>query len=194
MIAEAVAVSYVAMQVMTNTMPVGRAPQRFISVIEPRAGKRIFAQDSVEVMTLSFDEVSPCMWSTRNEYDSVVKDFSRRGTNFTVFDEKHADSIIDFVLRAQSCERAETLYVNCAAGVARSGAIVRFIADVLSLDEASFRELNSHIEPNQHVFCMLHKRWTERGLPADVGWTNRSSAHDPVAHCQCGHVYSPTDH
>ena len=61
------------------------------------------------------------------------------------------------------------------AGVARSGAIVRFIADVLSLDEASFRELNSHIEPNQHVFCMLHKRWTERGLPADVGWTNRSS-------------------
>ncbi len=100
----------------------------------------------------------------QERYDSVVKDFSRRGTNFTVFDQKHADSIIDFVLRAQACERAETLYVNCALGFARSGAIVRFIADVLSLDEASFRELNSHIEPNQHVFCMLHKRWTERGL------------------------------
>lgn len=186
MITEAIALPYVAMQAHASKMPEAGRGQRLISVIEPGVGKRIFAEDSERILTLFFDEVSPCMWESAAEFEQVLRDFRARGREFVVFDERQADSIIDFLLRAQACHEPERLYVNCSAGIARSGAIVQFVAAVLDLDEALFRKLNQGIAPNEHVLAMLHKRWREKGLSAPGAPLIESGAH-----CPCGHVYDP---
>jgi predicted protein tyrosine phosphatase len=187
MITKVKALPYVYMEQLKRSSSALLKAHRFISVIEPQGGVRIFSEDSDEnrVLTLFFDEVSPCMWPTSSEYEQVVKQFHDRGSKFVIFDEKIADCVIDFVARAQTTSEPETLFVNCSLGVARSGAIVRFVADILSLDATKFARLNPHIEPNQHVLHLLHKRWCQRGL------ANASATVEPGAHCSCGHAYQP---
>jgi predicted protein tyrosine phosphatase len=188
MILQAKALPYLVMEQLKRTKSAALEAHRFISVIEPQGGARIFAEnsDQTRILTLFFDEVSPCMWQTERQYDEVVEQFRRRGTEFVVFDAGHADQVIDLILAAQASPAFETLFVNCSLGVARSGAIVRFVADVLSLDETKFRGLNPHIDPNEHVLHVLHKRWQERGLCAAV-----SKDEEAGAHCHCGRLYRP---
>jgi predicted protein tyrosine phosphatase len=187
MIRQVKALPYVLMEQLKRTESAALEAHRFVSVIEPQGGVRIFAENSDQnrILTLFFDEVSPCMWQTQAEYGQVVEQFRLRGLKFVVFDGGHADQIIDLVVSAQANPAKETLFVNCSLGVARSGAIARFVADVLSLDETKFRELNPHIEPNEHVLHVLHKRWQERGLSAAV------LEDEAGAHCHCGRLHRP---
>jgi predicted protein tyrosine phosphatase len=173
MIVKAVALPYIVMRQLYQERPDFFNRHRCISIIEPRStvlnygdiGAPIFPEDSERAITLRFDEMAPTMFDTREEYERVLEDFRvRKGLEFVVFDEHMADRIIDFLVHAHKAPGKERLFSNCIAGIARSGAVVRFVADVLHLDEAEFAELNPDIEPHEHVLAVLHDRWRARGL------------------------------
>lgn len=173
MICKAFALPYVGMMQLKQLRPDFLNRHRFISIIEPRPspwcdldlGKPIFSEDTQRTITLRYDEMAPSMFATLEEYERVVADCrARNGTEFVVFDEHHADRVIDFLVSAHKAPEKERLFVNCILGVARSGAIIRFAADVLHLDEAQFVEMNPDILPHEHSLALLHERWRARGL------------------------------
>jgi predicted protein tyrosine phosphatase len=79
-----------------------------------------------------------------------------------LFSERDADRIIDFLYEQHARPGAETLYVNCFAGISRSGAIACFTRQIFGLDEAAFARDNPRIAPNMLILGQLRKRWAER--------------------------------
>lgn len=70
---------------------------------------------------------------------------------FKLFDESHAQQLLDFVERNADCE---TLAVNCFAGVSRSAAVALFISewlqvpcyrDEMPVDALSWKLYNRHV-------------------------------------------------
>jgi len=78
------------------------------------------------------------------------------------FDEVLADSIIDFLEISQQRPAAETLYVNCIAGVSRSGAITSFACETFGFDRKQFLSDNPRIMPNNLMLYLLRERWQLR--------------------------------
>lgn len=75
-----------------------------------------------------------------------------------LFTAAQAHSILDFVLA--DCSDAP-VYVHCAAGISRSGAVGLFLCRYFNLDAVDFDRLNPHIKPNPYV---LHILMQESGL------------------------------
>lgn len=82
------------------------------------------------------------------------------------FDRDMAEKIIDFVLR---CDRTRELYVNCSAGISRSGAvgyIMNFYANKLLEDNPQdferFSRINPQVDANPLVKEVLISAITER--------------------------------
>jgi len=70
-----------------------------------------------------------------------------KGRPIELFNETKAKRIVQFIDDINSRD-IETLVVNCAAGVSRSGAVSLFACRYLKLDEKMFREENKYIHPN----------------------------------------------
>lgn len=121
----------------------------FISIIDQR-GIRIFDADTDRVVTLFFDDVRP---------NSAF--LEERGP-ITMFATEHAEKIIDFLTAFHALPSEDTLYVNCGAGIARSGAIVTFVRDIYDLDHVQFDADNPHIFPNSWVLETLENCWKAR--------------------------------
>jgi len=75
------------------------------------------------------------------------------------FDEKMAESILDFIMR---CDLSRPLYVNCSAGISRSGAVGeslnRFINQMRLKNEADYRQFflnNPQIDANPLIGKIL---------------------------------------
>lgn len=107
------------------------------------------SKDSKRVLHLLFDDV------TESEKDNP---------SCILFNETHADKIFNFV---KTIPIDVTLYVNCAAGVSRSGAVGYLINEYInrnnSNDYKDFEINNSHILPNPMIVRILKKKFF--GLP-----------------------------
>jgi predicted protein tyrosine phosphatase len=79
-----------------------------------------------------------------------------------LFNDKHAATILDFLMARQSEPQPLLLYVNCEIGVSRSGAVASFSREFLGLDEQAFRADNPRIAPNPHVLAILKQVARER--------------------------------
>jgi len=75
--------------------------------------------------------------------------------NLTLFDDVKARLIINFLDEIK--DEVDVLFVHCAAGVSRSGAVGLFATRYLGLDEIEFRKWSPHILPNFFVLSLLNK-------------------------------------
>jgi predicted protein tyrosine phosphatase len=75
--------------------------------------------------------------------------------NYLLFNEKHAETIIDFLEKINLLDIDE-LIIHCAAGISRSGAVGLFTCRYFKLDENKFREENKQILPNFHILEVLN--------------------------------------
>lgn len=150
MIKRVMALSYSAMKELIGEHPEMLQTHGFISIIDAE-GIKIFEQDTPRVVTVVFDDVRP---------DTLHKVMGDR--QITLFDEAHADKIIEFVVALNANPDAETLYVNCGAGIARSGAVVTFVQQLYELDQATFAADNQRIVPNTWVLGTLQDCWKKR--------------------------------
>lgn len=102
------------------------------------------AKDSKRVLHLLFDDVT----------EHYADDLSVR-----LFDIEHAKKIVDFVQRIPS---SAVLYVNCAAGISRSGAVGDCLNNYFNNsnpeDFESFKKVNSQIQPNPYVKRILNQK------------------------------------
>lgn len=53
----------------------------------------------------------------------------------------------------------EAVMIHCTAGVARSGAVGVFINDFIGGDYNELKRNNPNIQPNSHVYRLLHDQW-----------------------------------
>ena len=99
------------------------------------------SHNSKRVLHLLFDDV------TEIESDS---------SNIILFDIEHANKIFDF---SKSIPENATLYINCSAGISRSGAVGCVLNEYLNSDNKedylSFYDINSQIQPNPYVKKIL---------------------------------------
>lgn len=114
-----------------------------ISVIDPGSDP-IFEEDDFDVMTLFFHDI---------EVSTLLKLQSKN--QYTAFNQDQAERIIMFLHEHHSLLEKKTLFVNCSAGICRSGAIVTFAHLIFETDDIQFVQDNPRILPNQWVLSKL---------------------------------------
>ena len=149
MIRRVFALSYYRMLDLSQTNRAALEQHGFISIIDG-CGVRIFQEDSPRVITLFLDDICPA--------EAKLKLDDR---DLTLFTEEHASRIIDFILAFNKSQTDDMLYVNCMAGISRSGAVVTFVRDLYDLDLAQFEQDNPGIGPNPHVLQLLEHCWSK---------------------------------
>ena len=90
------------------------------------------------------------------QFDDAVEDPDR---TLVLFDERLADEIVNFI---RDIDRDAVLFVNCGAGISRSGAVGEMLNDYFNkylerneLDDEYFRRLNRQIQGNPLVRRLL---------------------------------------
>lgn len=84
-------------------------------------------------------------------------DLDKPWQNYVLFDVSMADQIIDWLEQAQDLKG---IYCHCAAGISRSAAVAKFIADVYGL----FFDERRGARYNRLVYRVLMDRALERGF------------------------------
>ena len=100
------------------------------------------------------------------QFDDAVEDPDH---NLMLFDERIAGKIVDFI---RSIDTERLLFVNCGAGISRSGAIGEVLNDYFNkhlehneLDNEYFRRLNREIQGNSLVRRILRDALFGSGQP-----------------------------
>jgi predicted protein tyrosine phosphatase len=176
MITHAKALSYRAMQALVAQQPELLATNCFVSILvsATKPHERIFAEDTPRTITLFFDDITT-YWEQRLTRSELAQ--------FRRFSERDADRIVEFLLSCQARPEAETLFVNCAAGTSRSGAVVSFAREVFGLDEKQFSQDNPTIRPNDLMLPILRNRWQLRHGAASGPCPECQTAHAEPARC-----------
>lgn len=129
----------------------------FISIAPEEArreGKNLrWPANSDRWLSMFFDDVRP----EHMNLLPVLEEY--HGRPMQLFADDQADEIIRFLKNCQSRPQQEVLYVNCMAGISRSGAIVRFACETFNLDPKKLMIENPQILPNMLVLRLLRKRW-----------------------------------
>jgi predicted protein tyrosine phosphatase len=110
-------------------------------------------QNSDRWLSMFFDDIRP----EHLPLLPVLEEYY--GRQLLLFGEQHADQIIKFLKQCHSRPQVETLYVNCMAGISRSGAIASFACETFNLDRKQFLKDNPQILPNNLVLYLLRERW-----------------------------------
>jgi predicted protein tyrosine phosphatase len=158
MIRRVFARSYSNMRDLLRASPELLETELFISILnspgnEPQV--QLLPADCPRWVTLRFDDIDTRGVAAMSEEMAAQR---------VVFNENHADRIIDLVLMADQLEGVQTLHINCAAGACRSGAVASFVRDALRLPYDQFRRDNPQITPNELVERLLRNRWVVRNL------------------------------
>ena len=106
----------------------------------------------------------PCPFLTKDSkrvlhllFDDVTEDYADT-PSVRLFDSDHAKAIVEF---AKTIPSNATLYVNCAAGISRSGAVGdclnNYFNNEIPKDFEDFKKVNSQIQPNPYVKRLLNK-------------------------------------
>ena len=106
-------------------------------------------KDSTRVLHLLFDDV------TESEIDNP---------SLRLFHQEHADKILEFIKTIPDSEDT-VIYVNCAAGISRSGAVGYCLNVYFNMENEKeflfFREMNKQIQPNPMVKRILMNTLTD---------------------------------
>lgn len=101
-----------------------------------------------KALSLRFDDISDKI--SMEEYEKTAK------RKMHLFNKEHADSITKFVTDVDN-NNIETLVVQCAAGISRSGAVGLWACRYFGMDEDEFRDTNKHIAPNFYILKILNE-------------------------------------
>jgi predicted protein tyrosine phosphatase len=116
----------------------------------------LWPQNSERWLSLFFDDIRP-------EHLSFLPLLQEHyGRPLHNFDEELADTIIDFLELSHKRPSEEVLYVNCIAGISRSGAITSFACETFGFDRKKFMQDNPRIMPNNLMLYTLRERWQLR--------------------------------
>ncbi len=80
------------------------------------------------------------------------------GDSLVLFNEEQAEEIVEFVKRIHEDNNPIMLLIHCYAGISRSGAVGRAVAEYTGLSE-EFEPLHRHITPNPHVVSLLRRKF-----------------------------------
>lgn len=123
---------------------------------------------------ISIGEVDGCEGvpiDGKNILKLVFDDATDQETGVNLFNEFHAEQIKAF---AERLDQSKPLYINCYAGVSRSGAVGTVLNDYFNLyltdckrtpDWEAFYENNRQIQPNAYVMRILRKIIVNKGIP-----------------------------
>ena len=120
-----------------------------ISIIEPGVSV-IFKEDTPSRITLSFHDIDPKAFPSPADC-----------LDYQPLSESDALRIVEFIKQNHAHHSKQVLYVNCMAGISRSGAVARFALDALQLDRRQFMKDNPQIMPNGHVLHLLKRYWRD---------------------------------
>jgi len=95
--------------------------------------------ESDSVLTLRFDDLSP--YSKYTHLPECRAMSLEQAYKIITFVDKHKD--------------VDVMRVHCSMGICRSGAVARFISEVLDIDQQVFRDDNPMIQPNDWVLNLL---------------------------------------
>jgi predicted protein tyrosine phosphatase len=101
------------------------------------------------VLSLQFDDL------THAEFERDLEYYQKKGMR--LMSEDDAKNIVSFIDRMNSLNHNVKLYINCEAGISRSGAVGTFVVDYLQLPFDKFSKMNPHISPNISILSMLKK-------------------------------------
>jgi predicted protein tyrosine phosphatase len=158
MLTAAKALSYEGMKELLRNRSEMLSKHSFISILpqDMRGSDVIWPAESERWLPMFFEDIRP-------EHQLLLPLLEKQlGRRLVRFNEEHADNIIDFLKACHARPKQETLYVNCIAGVSRSGAITSFASEVFKLDKETFRKENPYILPNNLVLQLLKERWSRR--------------------------------
>lgn len=121
----------------------------FISILDPDNSENYFP-DSDNYKTVWFYDL---------EYELG---------DYKIFNNNIAKELIEFILKNKN---KSNCIVHCTAGVARSGAVGKFINNILGEENKKrFRKSNPHISPNRLVLKLLNKNYTIRTQNDENYW------------------------
>jgi predicted protein tyrosine phosphatase len=130
----------------------------FISIRDPHAVNTL--PDQPNILKMYFLD-----WGA---FDEKVWNLYQGTTNLAghpeeeYFDRQKAETIYSF-LQANK-DYTGTLYVNCEAGISRSGAVGEFACNFFEFNYIDFKMLNPHIRPNAFILATLNRLlWEDRG-------------------------------
>jgi predicted protein tyrosine phosphatase len=109
-----------------------------VSITEPGFGPAPLQPGWRDVLRLSFHDV-----------DAAVD-------GYLLFTEAQADALIDWLTAASA--RVDGIVVHCVAGISRSAAVAKFVADRYAVDGFD----HSYFRYNRHVYRVLTQRWAAR--------------------------------
>lgn len=153
------ALSYDGMKGLLKSQPELLQAHTFISVL-PNALRVeepgfVWPQNSDRWMSMFFEDIRP---EHLEMLPRLEEEIGRRIERFT---DDQADQLIQFLERAHARAERECLYVNCVAGISRSGAISSFVCEAYKLDRQAFWRDNPQIQPNSLVLFLLRDRFAE---------------------------------
>lgn len=110
-----------------------------------------FPEDRANLKVMWFDDVSE---------DIYTPDLKNPGELILVkaMTEEQAAELYSFI---KANRGKDSIIIHCTAGVSRSGAVATFINDYVSGDWQAFKQQNSSIQPNTHVYKLLEKTWQD---------------------------------
>lgn len=80
--------------------------------------------------------------------------------NYKIFDDEIAKELIEFILKNKD---KSSCIVHCTAGVARSGAVGKFINNIFGEEnKKQFKRSNPHISPNRLVLKLLNENYENK--------------------------------
>lgn len=120
-----------------------------ISIIDPGA-EHVFERNTHRILTLEFSDLEPTSFLRGSWFE---------GTKEKYMDHHQAERIVAMIHRLVCDEKDFKLFVNCSAGIARSGAIVTFAHAFSSMKDTHFVAENPHIKPNWWVLMKLIEVW-----------------------------------
>ncbi len=157
MIVRALALPYVDMRTLLADQPELVAGHCFLSILTSCSKDRpdwwLLPIDNPRCLTVFYDDIN-----TRTEH--VLRDRGRR--TFRQMQSEDAAAIVAFLRLNHDRAAHETLYVNCAQGISRSGAVVTLAQELFGLDAGQLKADNPKIQPNDVQLPLLRRA---AGLP-----------------------------
>lgn len=98
----------------------------------------VFDQETDRILPVVFNDVTPIAWTSGTSFTDHMKFMS-------TYD---AQNIVRFIERHANSENLYTLFINCSAGINRSGSVAKFAYHYSTLTHEQFRADNPQIQGN----------------------------------------------
>lgn len=94
----------------------------------------------------------------KDQYVPLI-DGSGRKVLARAMTQEQAKELYGFIKANVRPGKTDAVFIHCTMGVARSGAVASFIHDFVRGKWDTFKRDNPQIQPNAHVYRLLHEQW-----------------------------------